>query len=315
MRVCAGAFAPQRNRPADPAAVALLAVSKATSGKSCDLTRPSVSAFGENYVQEASAKVREPGRSARHRWHPDRAAAIEQDARGGRNNALGAFGRSPKIAERLSAQRPHQDLPPLNICIQVNISGEASKSGVRAGRRGGAGESGQHLAGTSRARLMGMPEPGIGEDATRRQFAHAGAALRRGKTRNGHRYAVDGHVGRSSKSRWRPDRRWCVSAPRCSAPRPVNQQQDNSVKKICFVGGGNMASAMLAGLRREHPALACHVIEPYAPARENWPRMNVVVHEAACREAVADAAPWCWPSSRRCSGRRAPNCCHICRAN
>jgi uncharacterized pyridoxal phosphate-containing UPF0001 family protein len=34
-----------------------------------------------------------------------------------------------KIAERLSAQRP-ADLPPLQVCLQVNISGEASKSGV-----------------------------------------------------------------------------------------------------------------------------------------------------------------------------------------
>ncbi len=35
-----------------------------------------------------------------------------------------------KIAERLSAQRPAQ-LPPLQVCIEVNISGEASKSGVK----------------------------------------------------------------------------------------------------------------------------------------------------------------------------------------
>jgi pyridoxal phosphate enzyme (YggS family) len=34
-----------------------------------------------------------------------------------------------KIAERLSDQRP-KELPPLNICIQVNVSGEATKSGV-----------------------------------------------------------------------------------------------------------------------------------------------------------------------------------------
>ena len=34
-----------------------------------------------------------------------------------------------KIAQRLSEQRP-ATLPPLNVCLQVNISGEASKSGV-----------------------------------------------------------------------------------------------------------------------------------------------------------------------------------------
>ena len=37
-----------------------------------------------------------------------------------------------KIAERLSAQRP-AELPPLQVCVQVNVSGEASKSGVRSG--------------------------------------------------------------------------------------------------------------------------------------------------------------------------------------
>ena len=61
------------------------------------------------------------------------------------------------------------------------------------------------------------------------------------------------------------------------------------MKKICFVGGGNMASAMLAGLRREHPAPSCHVIEPYAPAREKLTALDVVVHAAACREAVDGA--------------------------
>lgn len=61
------------------------------------------------------------------------------------------------------------------------------------------------------------------------------------------------------------------------------------MKKICFVGGGNMASAMLAGLRKRYPDLACHVIEPYAPAREKLRGLGVVVHEAAARAAVQDA--------------------------
>ena len=42
-----------------------------------------------------------------------------------------------KIAQRLSAARP-VDTPPLDVCIQVNISGEASKSGRRRRRGGGA---------------------------------------------------------------------------------------------------------------------------------------------------------------------------------
>lgn len=61
------------------------------------------------------------------------------------------------------------------------------------------------------------------------------------------------------------------------------------MKKVCFVGGGNMASAMLAGLTKKHPQLVCHIIEPFAPAREKLSTLNVVVHEAANRTAIDGA--------------------------
>jgi pyridoxal phosphate enzyme (YggS family) len=63
-----------------------------------------------------------------------------------------------KVARRLSEQRP-QALPPLNVCIQVNVSGEASKSGVSP-------EAVEALADVVRALprlklrgLMAIPEP------------------------------------------------------------------------------------------------------------------------------------------------------------
>ncbi len=61
------------------------------------------------------------------------------------------------------------------------------------------------------------------------------------------------------------------------------------MKKICFVGGGNMASAMLAGLRKTHPTLDCHIIEPFAEAREKLAALNVTLYPAAVRAAVAGA--------------------------
>ncbi len=61
------------------------------------------------------------------------------------------------------------------------------------------------------------------------------------------------------------------------------------MKKICFVGGGNMASAMIAGLRKKHPTLDCHVVEPFAEAREKLAALNVTVDPAAGRSAVAGA--------------------------
>ena len=61
------------------------------------------------------------------------------------------------------------------------------------------------------------------------------------------------------------------------------------MNKICFVGGGNMASAMLVGLRKQHPTLDCHIIEPFAGAREKLASLGVTVHAAANRAAAAGA--------------------------
>ena len=114
-----------------PAAVRLLAVSK-TFG--ADVVRQAHAAgqraFGENYVQEALEKIQaladlRPGIE----WHligplqsnKTRAAAEAFDW-------VHSVDRL-KVAQRLAEQRPAW-LPPLQLCLQVNISGEASKSGV-----------------------------------------------------------------------------------------------------------------------------------------------------------------------------------------
>ncbi len=84
-------------------------------------------AFGENYLQEALGKI-EALRGASLEWHfigpvqsnKTRDLASHFDWVHGIERL--------KIAERLSAQRP-DDLPPLDLCVQVNVSGEASKSG------------------------------------------------------------------------------------------------------------------------------------------------------------------------------------------
>ncbi len=61
------------------------------------------------------------------------------------------------------------------------------------------------------------------------------------------------------------------------------------MKKVCFLGGGNMASAMLAGLRRAHPAVVCHVIEPFAEARARLADSGAVLHESPNQAAVEGA--------------------------
>ena len=112
----------------DPAAVRLLAVSKTWPAD--DVRRAAAAgqrAFGENYVQEGVEKVAAlTGMGLE--WH------FIGPLQGNKTRPVAehfdwvhSIDRL-KIAERLSAQRP-DSLPPLSVCVQVNVSGEASKSG------------------------------------------------------------------------------------------------------------------------------------------------------------------------------------------
>lgn len=84
--------------------------------------------FGESYVQEASAKI-DALRDAPVEWHfigpvqSNKTRTIAQAFAWVHGVAR------ESIAERLAAQRPSH-LPPLSVCLQVNISGETNKSGV-----------------------------------------------------------------------------------------------------------------------------------------------------------------------------------------
>ncbi|KAE9650701.1 YggS family pyridoxal phosphate-dependent enzyme [Pseudomonas sp. PB106] len=108
--------------------VQLLAVSKT---KPAEALREAYAAglrdFGENYLQEALGKQLELA-DLPLIWHfigpiqSNKTRAIAEHF-----DWVHSVDRL-KIAQRLSEQRP-AELPPLNICIQVNVSGEASKSG------------------------------------------------------------------------------------------------------------------------------------------------------------------------------------------
>ncbi len=116
----------------DPSSVRLLAVSKAFSATViAEAAGAGQRAFGENYVQEALAKIDELAGSAAQplEWHfigpiqSNKTRAIAE-----RFDWVQSVDRL-KIAERLAEHRP-EDLPRLNVLLQVNVSGEASKSGV-----------------------------------------------------------------------------------------------------------------------------------------------------------------------------------------
>ena len=113
----------------DPAGIGVLAVSKTVPADAIRVAwRAGQRAFGENYVQEALAKRVLLGDLEGSQWH------LIGPLQGNKARlAAGGFDwvqtidRLP-IAEKLSASRP-PGTPALNVCVQVNISGEASKSG------------------------------------------------------------------------------------------------------------------------------------------------------------------------------------------
>ncbi len=113
----------------DPTAITLLAVSKMQSPQAVDeAAQAGQRDFGENYVQEALDKqiaVTNPALI----WHFIGAIQSNKTGAIAENFAWVHSIDRLKIAQRLSAQR-RLDAPPLNVCIEVNVSGEASKSGV-----------------------------------------------------------------------------------------------------------------------------------------------------------------------------------------
>ncbi|AIY39995.1 Hypothetical protein YggS [Collimonas arenae] len=126
-----------------PDSVALLAVSK-TFG--ADMVLEAIAAgqraFGENYLQEAVAKMTAvdlalraahattaPAAEILLEWHFIGPIQSNKTRPIAEHFAWVHTVEREKIAQRLSEQRPPH-IPPLNICLQVNISGEASKSGM-----------------------------------------------------------------------------------------------------------------------------------------------------------------------------------------
>jgi pyridoxal phosphate enzyme (YggS family) len=142
----------------DPRDIVLVAVSKTFPADDVRAAHAAGQAdFGESYAQEAIAKQAALADLALV-WHfigPIQSnktrAVAEQFAWVHSVDRL-------KIAERLSAQRP-AGLPPLQICLQVNVSGEATKSGAAPGEVASLARA---VAAMPRLRLRGLmaiPEP------------------------------------------------------------------------------------------------------------------------------------------------------------
>jgi PLP dependent protein len=109
--------------------VTLLAVSKGQSSAAIDSAASAgVEHFGENFLQESLPKIEAlSGRELT--WHFIGRLQANKTRPVAENfawvHAVDRF----RIAERLSAQRPFH-APPLNVCLQLHVGGEASKGGV-----------------------------------------------------------------------------------------------------------------------------------------------------------------------------------------
>lgn len=165
-----------------PESVQLLAVSKLQSLSSV-LTAVAAgqTAFGENYVQEGVEKIlgvraweAESGTSGGTQWHligplqsnKTRLAAAHFDW-------VHSVDRL-KIAERLAAQRP-PELPPLQVCIQVNIDGGPTKAGVQPQQAQALARAVAALPQLQLRGIMTIPEPVAGFAAQREVHARAQA--------------------------------------------------------------------------------------------------------------------------------------------
>jgi PLP dependent protein len=142
----------------DPAEVRLLAVSKTWPASQVrEAARAGQRAFGENYAQEAAAKAEEIS-DLQLEWHfigplqSNKTRLIATHC-----HWVHSIERE-KIARRLSEQRD-PGLPPLQVCLQVNVSGELSKSGVAPGEVLALARSVASLPQIELRGLMCIPEP------------------------------------------------------------------------------------------------------------------------------------------------------------
>ena len=150
--------------------ISLLAVSKTFPAAALrEACQAGQTRFAESYVQEAMDKIAQlhglpiewhfigPIQSNKTRLIAEHFAWVHSVDR-------------LKIAERLSAQRPVH-LPPLQLCLQVNISNEASKSGVMPDQVSDLAQEIVKLPNVTLRGLMAVPAPGDDVSVQRASFA------------------------------------------------------------------------------------------------------------------------------------------------
>ena len=159
----------ERRYRREPGSVALLAVSKTKPPEAVQAAiTAGQQAFGENHLQDAMTKVEALAGSGVS-WHfigavqsnKTRPIATHFDWVHGIERE--------KIAARLSAQRP-AGREPLDVCIEVNVSGEGTKSGVPPAEVEPLARIIRELAGLRLRGLMAIPRPSADFESQRVPF-------------------------------------------------------------------------------------------------------------------------------------------------
>ena len=143
----------------DPDSVRLLAVSKTFPPEAIRAVHAlGQRGFGENYVQECAEKMDALADLSDIEWHLIGPLQSNKTSVAAERFAWVQTVDRMKIAERLSRSRP-ADAPPLEVLVEINVSGEASKSGVAPAD---AVPFAKAVAALPRLRfrgIMGIPEP------------------------------------------------------------------------------------------------------------------------------------------------------------
>jgi pyridoxal phosphate enzyme (YggS family) len=112
--------------------------------------------FGENYLQEALIKI--PSLPADIEWHFIGPIQSNKTKKIAEHFSWVQSVDSERVAKRLNDQRP-SSLPPLNICIEVNINNEISKSGITSDAVISLAKACQQLPNLRLRGLMAIPAP------------------------------------------------------------------------------------------------------------------------------------------------------------
>jgi len=159
----------------NPADISLLAVSKTFPASSIrEAWLAGQRTFGENYVDEALDKI-DTLTDLDIEWHFIGRIQSNKTRKIAGNFSWAHCVASEKVAQRLNDQRP-PDLPPLNICIQVNIDNEPGKSGVTAEEALELAGRINHLPQLRLRGIMGIPEKTPDREKQRQSF-HALAQI------------------------------------------------------------------------------------------------------------------------------------------